>query len=221
MTILLLDVILRLFSSSLGRRERVIALLILVRTKILTFNLFKKRLSDVQHGIRSTRLYVLLLVVGMIIASLYSAVGRQTDTVTVNNPTEDQHEQLSNQSSIILSCPCRRLSMSYDSFVSIEPRFHQVCSSAFVQREKWLSYWPVLFVNGTRPTFNPFDFRRAGSTFFSLLNEYCELSATTIANAVRAFNSTQFNSVQAFPQERFITQVSFAAFTLQQEVWMN
>ena len=139
----------------------------------------------------------------MAIASIYSLFSLQTYTVTVYDPTKQQFEQLANQSSIVISCPCRHLSMSYSSIMSIKPRFHQVCSSAFVQSEKWLSYWPIALADGSRPIFNPFDFRLAGYSFFSLLKEYCGLANTTIFNALTAFNFNQFYSEQALSQNMF------------------
>jgi hypothetical protein len=193
-------------------------LLILIRNQFMTFNLFRKQSTDVQHGIRSTRVYVVLLAISMTIASIYSAVSLQTYTVTVSNPTVDQFERLHRQYSTELSCPCRRLSINYSSIMSIQPRFHQVCSSAFVQSEKWLSYWPVVFANRSRPTFNSFDFRQAGRPFFVLLKAFCELATKTIANALIVFYSNQLYSTQVLERDLFINRASYILTGFQLQV---
>ena len=183
----------------------------LVYNKIKTLNLFRKRLADIQHGIDSTRIYIVLLLICMVILTIYSSIILRTVSVTVHHPTLVQYVELRSRYSTTLSCPCQRLSMAYSNIMSIEPHFHQVCSSTFVRDDGWLKYWPLNYVDESNPN-NPalyvHDFRLAGLSFFTLLQTFCASARETILNALVVFNSTQFLTAEALREDEFRQQAS-------------
>ncbi|CAF2763944.1 unnamed protein product [Rotaria sp. Silwood2] len=99
--------------------------------------------------------------------------------------------------------------------MAIWPRYHQVCTSTFVQNDGWLEYWPVNLIdpNDTNNrAFSSNDFRVTGQAFFQQLQTFCNLATDIVANAVEVFNRTNFISAKPLAQADFNAQTS-AIFT--------
>ncbi|CAF4263028.1 unnamed protein product [Rotaria sp. Silwood2] len=112
----------------------------LIYHKVTTFNLFKRTLTDVQHGIHSTRVYIILLLVNVYVLVLYSTLIGGSQQIIVKNPSTDQAEEIYKLYPSMLSCPCRRLSMPRSTFMHYEVRLHPFCISSFVRDDHWLQY---------------------------------------------------------------------------------
>ena len=157
-------------------------LLVLLRHKILTLNLIKNRLLDVKHGIYSTRVYILLLLIGLTILTVYFSMTSHVFTHSITKPTLKQYEELHRTYPTTLKCPCERISMNYSSIMTLIPRYHQICTSGFVRNEQWLNFWSV----------NQTDYYLSNQPFFLTLKFICDLSSTIVPNLLVIFNSTQF-----------------------------
>ena len=77
----------------------------------------------------STRLYLLLLIISFITFGLYTFIRPQLVSQTIENPSMNVYENLlarssNNPSSI--DCSCSTVSITYKSFLQMEPSFHQV-----------------------------------------------------------------------------------------------
>ena len=181
----------------------------------MSFNLFKKKLVDIRHGIYSTRVYAILLGMGIVVLTVYSSVIQSTTSVTIQNPTLLQFEQLYQKYSSALSCRCQSLSVIHSSIMTIQPRYHQVCMSTFVQNDGWLRYWPLTLINANGSSIAGFfgsDFRLTGQTFFEQLKTFCDAAIEIVTNAVEVFNETNFVSARPLAQDDFNAQTS-ALFT--------
>ncbi|CAF1297072.1 unnamed protein product [Rotaria sp. Silwood1] len=117
--------------------------------KATIFNLFKKTFTNVNHGIYSTRVYIIVLAVGIYILTIYSATTIVSTKMTVQNPNVSQFEELDKIYSSILSCPCHHSSMPRSTFLHYKIQFHPVCTSNFIRDEGWLQYWTMTFLIGT------------------------------------------------------------------------
>ncbi|CAF3763842.1 unnamed protein product [Rotaria sp. Silwood1] len=185
------------------------------RNSLITLNLFTKTLVDIRHGIYSTRIYIVLLGVGAIIMTVYSTTVQHSMSVIVQNPTLLQFEKLYQQYPSTLSCPCQHLSVMHSSIMTIWPRYHQVCSSTFVQNDGWLKYWPMTLIDANNTNSRDFpsnDFRVTGQAFFQQLQTFCSLATEILANAVEKFNRTNFVSAKPLAKADFNSQAS-AIFT--------
>ena len=187
----------------------------------MSLNLFKKELTDIHHGLYSTRVYVLLLGIAVIILTVYSSIIQNTQSITVHNPTLTQFEQLHAQYVSTLSCPCRDLSVAYTNIMTIRPIFHQVCSSTFIREDGWLRYWPLEGTSewtSNSPVLSAIDFRSIGQVFFQLLQMYCDLASEIVMNALDVFDSTQFISAQSLGRDNFYVQTSTLLRRFQEQV---
>jgi hypothetical protein len=115
-----------------------------VHRTIYTFNIFsshnKNDPEEERVGIIATRLYILLLLIGLLILGFYTSLVKHPQSHTVSFPSLAKFENLKNLHLSNLICPCSRLSMSYGRIISIAPRYHQICSSEFVE-DYCLSYF--------------------------------------------------------------------------------
>ncbi|CAF3730549.1 unnamed protein product [Rotaria sp. Silwood1] len=148
-------------TTTIGYRDRVWNMVRIAYEKVTTFNLFKTALTDVEQGIYSTRVYILFLMVGVYVLTIYSTKVIGSKQVIVQNPSINQFEELNKMYSSILSCPCSRLSMPRSTFMHYEVQFHPFCTSRFIRDELWLQYWTMEFLNALNAddmiTFKPKD----------------------------------------------------------------
>ena len=106
----------------------------LVYNKLVTLNLF-----SVQHfgnnidertlkilGQWATRLYIILLTVGLVILALYTTIQPQTLTEVVDKPSITEYNRLMKTHGDRLKCSCSLIASKYDRFIKIQPVFHQV-----------------------------------------------------------------------------------------------
>ena len=183
------------------------------RESLLTLNSFTNSilLSDVKQKIWATRIYLLFLLAGIVILTIYSSVTLHTKSITIHNPSRNQFEQIYEEYPLTLYCPCTYLSTPYSNFITIQPRFHQICSSDFIREDKWLLYFDFVPLNSslTDYPFFSLDFRdAAGLSIFRVMKVLCEFANTTVTNAITLFNNTQFVNNEPLTREKFDQQTS-------------
>ncbi len=74
----------------------------------------------------STRLYIVLLIIGLAILALYSVIQPQRLTKTFTRPSFNVYNQLIQDYGNELKCSCSLIASTYDQFIKIEPVFHEV-----------------------------------------------------------------------------------------------
>ncbi|UJR12006.1 hypothetical protein I4U23_016184 [Adineta vaga] len=124
---------------------------------------------------------------------------------TIYNPTEFQYIQLQEESSQSLSCPCTSISMLYSHFLTIEPQYHQVCSSDLVS-DRWIEYLHDAFTSRSNSLTE--DFRDNGGDQFKLLSIFCRQSQQIITDSLRLFFQTKYFTSQIISQQSFQIQIN-------------
>jgi hypothetical protein len=77
-------------------------------------------------GRLTTRLYIVLLIIGYLILILRTIFQPRILTKTVDKPTLMTYNHLMLDHSDTLQCPCSLISSMYERYITIEPTFHQV-----------------------------------------------------------------------------------------------
>ena len=74
----------------------------------------------------STRLYVLLLILSVVILSVYFGFATKSTLIVVENPTINDYKQLHSEDLSEFLCPCSKTTLSFEVFTSFDFTFHQV-----------------------------------------------------------------------------------------------
>ena len=114
-------------------------LMTLFYTKLVTLNLFTlrefgsqvNRITAEHLGQWTTRLYIVLLAVGIAILALYTVIQPQTLTETFLKPSFSEYNRLKQVHGDELQCSCSLIASKYNRFVEIKPVFHQVKRTLF------------------------------------------------------------------------------------------
>ncbi|CAF4031596.1 unnamed protein product, partial [Adineta steineri] len=123
--------------------------------------------------------------------------------MNIKAPTNTQYLELYSKYPQTLVCPCKQISMNYDTFISIEYTFHQVCTSVFIS-QGWIDFLTEeYYVNDLYID----DYRLTSIFTFQTLSTFCGLVKQTISNRLSQFNSNQYVSAFAIPSEIFDPQV--------------
>lgn len=169
----------------------------------------------------ATRIYLFFLVIAFSILTMYLSLNVHRTSIGVHNPSQEQFQSFYFKYAPTLSCPCSQLSVRYSSIISIEPHFHQVCSSDFIRDDRWFRYFVTIVLNDTTPRINLYsqDFRtRSGSSFFLLLRSLCEAAYQIVHDAVTVFDDLQLISNEPLSNATFQEQVSILFDQFEQEV---
>ena len=150
----------------------------------------------------STRLYLFVLTLAFVILLVYTSTVRVIKTVNVKTPTLDQYSQMYSEHQQALVCPCKQISINYETFLQINFSLHQVCSSSFVSAY-WQKYIIHSHVNGTLYVD---DFRWTGPREFYALNALCKLVSKSISDSLTRFYSNQYVRASVESRELFQTQ---------------
>ena len=156
---------------------------------------FKKHTNTI-----ATRIYLVLVLVGLLIIILLSSVPGQSEQIEMEWPTLSEYESYPSDA----RCPCREYSIEYSTFISSDPSYHPVCSSAFVSDE-WIS---ALYYGDEQSSLPNDDFRSIGFSFFQTLSMLCRLSRIEVNDILASVNSESFFSLNLLSRSNFIAQIS-------------
>ncbi|CAF1670280.1 unnamed protein product [Adineta ricciae] len=160
----------------------------IVGKKWITWNTFDSRSTDpliIRREILSTRLYIILVLISLIILTTYASLSQQTETKTVLFPKQSVYKNLLKQYSNSLQCTCTKCSIPYEKFVKTIPSFHQVCSSDFISQE-----WIDFIFKADSTVIWPIDVRTSLSSMWQLIRIFCQNTKTTVLNALNQFNNS-------------------------------
>ena len=176
-----------------------------VKKTVVGLNLFDNQSGDVRiqrYQIVATRLYITILVVCLLTIALYQGIRQDVRQETVQNPTLSRYLELETLKLDNLACPCKSISVPRQKFISLEPIYHDVCSSVFVSSD-WIGYLDILLTNEFLTNF-PHHVNLAPS--FRLLDMLCKHAQETVNDTVLSFLKTDFLSAQILPQRIFKSQ---------------
>ena len=166
----------------------------------LQLNLYKTSSSDINTApkeLLATRLYVCSLALVVLIIAIVATFLLRTVNNTEYSPSITRFSYLVNKYPATLYCPCSTIGIAYDRFVTTHARFHQVCSSYFVQ-QTWID---LVFTPRDNTSLDADDFRTSLSFFWQVIAGLCNISNTTWYDVVATFNATlTFNPVAVTEQ---------------------
>lgn len=181
--------------------------LVFIKKNLLDLNLFKNGIQDesvIQNQRRSTRLYLLLILISMFIIGFYYSIVTYTETIVIKSPSFIQYSALSEKAS--LECFCTKIAVKYEEFIEIVPFYHELCSSDFISDE-YINQLYSLYEqtwNNSIPT----DFHRVAVFQFMTLRTFCQLTHETIENNLQTFLQTEFIQSQLISQESLQIQIA-------------
>ncbi|CAF1356750.1 unnamed protein product [Adineta steineri] len=174
--------------------------------KFSTINLFDSESNNMEI-IRlerlTTKLYLLVFSICIYSITIYLLFSDITIDQSFTNPSENDYNNLLISYSKSLDCPCNKISIAYKEFIEINTTFHQICSSDFVNM-KWINY---LFNEGYWYNYERRDIRERGSAYFLFLSNLCQISQTTINNAIEQFLNERFINTKLISESEFNIQI--------------
>ena len=184
---------------------RLRSLWLFLKKKILECNVFESEATwhderRLRTQIISTRIYILLLSVSIVILIIYTWSTSETQTFIVSKPSQTVFERLqaNPKYSSTLNCPCQSISIPYGSFISISYYLHQFCASDFIRKSpEWLN---LLFYRNATLEYSYLDYRLFAVPQFQWLFSLCDLANVTLINALTLFNSSVL--VTGYPYSR-------------------
>lgn len=151
----------------------------------------------------TTRVFILCFALSLSILSFYTLLSIQTETIIKNNPNRTDYEYLQDLYPVTLKCTCSLVAVPHSNFISISPRFHQLCSSRIISRDWYTLLHPI---NDTL-LYNTNDFQASlGHLYFQILAAFCSLAEDTFSDAYQLFSTQKFINVHAMPESIFSKQ---------------
>ena len=157
---------------------------------------------DLRNQRTSTRLFIVLLILATTSLVVYYALINITETITVNSPTSERYAHLYSTYSQTLTCPCSKISISYDKFVAVQYRMHQVCTSMITDA----TFVQKFFIVIPNDNMNLRDFRLLGLYTFQALRAFCEISSRSILDSLTGFYAHQYVSATVTSEKTFRSQ---------------
>lgn len=153
----------------------------------------------------------------LIILLLYTSLSTHTTIINVFDPSSKTFIDLANAHGSSLRCPCTSLSILYESFLSVTPGFHQVCSSDLIS-ERWLA----ILKDSMTYEFST-DWRNRAYLLFQLLADLCQFAQKTVRDALERFLGRSFVISNALSKGEFERQinVTFEQFVRSTNTYFN
>ncbi|CAF4012189.1 unnamed protein product [Rotaria sp. Silwood1] len=176
-------------------------------------NLFSnpnKAVED-EHNIRvqilSTRIYIILLGLTLVILNFYSSLRYTTNITTIDISSADDYVKLtkkytSHSSTSKLECPCKIVSIAHSSYIhQLEPSFHDICSSDAISNE-WLNILFEIYLNLDYPPSYIHTFEGTAFAHYQALKMMCDLIKEAVDAARTLFmSSTVITSQMIYPDQ--------------------
>jgi hypothetical protein len=200
-------------AATSNTRLKFVALVDKAKKFIWNLNLFQS-VPPTQDALKlrkqlfSTRLFLLLFILCLIVLITYTSQVPVIQLVTVKNPSYSNYTQLFSQHPHTLSCPCTSIAIPRKTFLQLNVSYHEVCSSTFVQ-DKWISFLapPDGFDHVS------IEFHYTGEPLFRMLASLCNLTKQLIDNELLTFASTSLITAGVMSNDTF-TEQSLASIDL-------
>ncbi|UJR18709.1 hypothetical protein I4U23_005616 [Adineta vaga] len=174
--------------------------------RVKRLNLFKNVNERSEKSIKQQKIitfvYFIFLFGSICILCLFTSLNSETLAITVPNVSMTDYDSLEMLYSHTLRCPCSNKAISYERFVSLSPRFHQLCSSGFID-----TYWMYLLKIGYSPRFYN-DWRNGAYQQFQLLFDFCKLANETIDDAMKRYLKRLFIVSSVMNKDDFNKQIN-------------
>ncbi|CAF1074309.1 unnamed protein product [Adineta steineri] len=170
---------------------------------ISEINLFETDATD-NISIRIQRLttwfFISTFTTSLLIVTIYASLYAGEVHITIQNPTIDLYAELAAKYSI--ECDCSETSIPHKEFISLQPIYHQVCSSDFVT-QRWIDY----LCHSTEHSFYFYaDFRSTAVQQFQLLAILCQLSIQETKDGLDLFLHTEIISDKLMSKDFLVAE---------------
>ncbi|CAF1468291.1 unnamed protein product [Adineta ricciae] len=185
--------------------------LTLLYTKSIDVNIFPLRTFE-NHidrrrakrlGQLATRLYIILLIISLVIATFYTIIEPRTLIKTFDKPSLDLYNELLLDHNGSVQCPCSTIATTYQKYVVIEPVFHQICSNSFAV-DQWRENITASLVLSN---YDVRDYRRFLSAHLQFLIGLCDLSMKSVTDSISQFLSSLFITTELQSPTIFQAQI--------------
>ncbi|CAF1197608.1 unnamed protein product [Adineta steineri] len=170
---------------------------------ISEINLFETDATD-NISIRIQRLctwfFISTFTTSLLIVTIYASLYAEEVHITIQNPTIDLYAELAAKYSI--ECDCSETSVPHKEFISLQPIYHQVCSSDFVT-QRWIDY---LFHSIEHSFYFYADFRSTAVQQFQLLAILCQLSIQETKDGLDLFFHTEIISDKLMSKDFLVAE---------------
>ncbi|CAF1406674.1 unnamed protein product, partial [Adineta steineri] len=113
-----------------------------------------------------------------------------------------EYEKLEEKYSSTLTCPCTQISIPYKDLITIEVKYHQICTSDFIQSRWYQSFPSYNTSNGY------IDFLSFAPSYFQTLETFCDIAKIIINNEINQFLTTTFVHAQIVINDLFYSQIN-------------
>jgi hypothetical protein len=162
--------------------------------------------SQIRYQRLATRLYIVLLGLSLVIITLCLALIPQTYVKTIEDPTQAKFSHYHSLYPSSFQCACSSISIPYNVFLTIEPIYHQMCSSDIVS-SAWLSFLEIILYI-SRHVDDRHDYSQWAGSQFILLKNLCNEAEQTITNSLEQFLNQTFITSQVISEEIFEKQAN-------------
>ncbi|UJR13186.1 hypothetical protein I4U23_000208 [Adineta vaga] len=179
--------------------------LIQKQSRMTSLNLYTQWSQDHQRyrrGVLATRLYIFLLIIFIWMIILFSDLSNHIENKRYTNLSKEEYENLEKNVSSKLVCPCTKISSSYRDIIDIQVKYHQICSSDFIQ-SSWYQYF---FIPNTSN--EKLDFLSIASSYFQTLRTFCHITNLTLTDVIQRFLSRTFLHTQLISNRLFDLQIN-------------
>ncbi|CAF4595068.1 unnamed protein product [Rotaria sp. Silwood2] len=158
------------------------------------------------------RFHLIFLLLILFLIFTFSAFKSKKVTVQVIKPSLLNYKDLLEDHSYSLQCFCSQISIPYETFLYIEPRFHDLCSSQFISDE-WIHYTYGEGNLSRRFSFD--DYRYSAPGQYLSLSSLCKLSQERVNRTRSQFLASYFMNSQLLPENLLIEQTEIILNRLQ------
>ncbi|CAF1521372.1 unnamed protein product, partial [Adineta steineri] len=196
------------FFSVLSVSQRLKRFFGLIKQKLIDLNLFQRVPPTQDENILrqeryTTRLYIILLIMSLIIFTIFTSIVPQTIHITSESLSPEKFSQLYQQYPKTLDCPCTQTTIDYQLMCNITPQYHEVCSSEFVS-SRWIN---IEFNKPSMANLSTDDFRYQSQFHFQLLSTLCQMADEIVQDSLQSFNQTKFVTNKLLDRQSFKTQI--------------
>ena len=172
----------------------------------LQLDIYKKSYDNGPSTLKNliaTRIYICKLALFFLIIVLFTAFYPRTTTSVEYSPSSIRFSQLLHHYPNTLHCPCSKLSINYGTFASIQIKFHQVCSSEFIQ-QTWIDN---VFAQHNQLTSSLNDYRITLTFFWQIIRDFCAISNTTWSSIITDFHGSYILSPTVLTEQSVRNQM--------------
>ncbi|CAF4864932.1 unnamed protein product, partial [Rotaria sp. Silwood1] len=166
--------------------------------------------------ILSTRIFIVLISISLLIVISYASLSIRTRTITLKKFSISDFEQLEALYPDTIKAPCTEVAVRYDKFLRVSAKFHQICSSSFI-RKKWIS--SLFLYNAT--SHNILDFRTFAFSHYRSLGLLCQLARQAVNDAYDSFYSNRLINRYSFSRTQFDEVSSVATINFYRNIITN